>query len=498
MLKRRFYFVLIGLVALMVFGSLSGPSSVNAVSEPLIIDPTKAFTIAALEEFTASSFTDTYNTFSDDSYAIDGDWGTAVYETSAVTADYRPVAYWSGFDSGGVLDGATITQVDIVIRISVSGTNNDEWGLILANLGSDTTLRAEATGDQSLTNLTYTDVNEPDDSSWSSSDVQGCQIDLDYDKITAADNFDIYIYEVCLKVTYSAGGTDYEKDLTETVTAADTLENAASFDRSYSESVTVADVISKTANFARNLVESVGVVGVLATLRGREKDLVETISIVDVRTFSIDYTRNFTEAITVLDTWSKTFGLNRSESIGVVDAGEFSKFISKNMTEVIGASDSIARSVDYSRELTESISVVDATTFSIDYARNLVESISAFDIIDTVKSGGIDYVKDLTEEIEVEEELETIGGVTATLITTGVFYHFFLSTAIYGYLGPVAVVILGYLIVSKYKEAWVFWALLEILMMTVYFAQVASEPLYWWHIFILFFGGVSLWRFSMR
>jgi len=480
--------VIVGLFALVALGSLSSNSSVNAVSiSDLQIEPTKTFDIASLEEFTASSFTDTYNTFTDDAYATDGLWSTAVYETSAVSADYRPVAYWSGFDSGGVLDGATITQVDIVIRLSVSGTNNDEWGLILANLGSDTTLRAEATGDQSLTNLTYTDVNEPDNSAWSATDVQGCQIDLDYDKVTASDNFDIYIYEVCFKVTYTSGGTDYEKNLTETATVADVRTNEADFDRSYTETVTAADVKTTVADFVRNLVESIGVVGALTIAKLTTKDMIESISASDVRTTAVAYARNQVETISIADILARGIGLNMSESVSVVDVIDTAKFIMKDMIESISASDVRTTAVAYARNLTESISAIDAQSNAAIYVRDFVEAITVSDIRDIVKNptGGEDYEKNLTEEIGV-------GPIIGYVVGGTLLYQLFFSLNMWGYLGPIALVIVGYIASKKDRFIGLIFIIVKSLIIAIYLTLVTATPGYWWHVFILILGVILI------
>lgn len=466
---------LVGIIALLVLGPLGGRASVSEVDLTYApFEPIKTFKVAAGDyEFTATSFTDTYATFTDDAYATDGDWSTAVYETTAVTTDYRPVAYWGGFDSG-ITGTGTITQVDVIIRISVSGTTNDEWGFILVN-GGDTTLRAEATGDQALTNLTYIDVAEPSDASWSWTDVQSCQIDLDYDKVAAADNFDIYIYEVCLVITISSG-TAYEKDMTEGVTAAETNENAASYDRTFTESVSAVDVRTTAADMARNLVESIGVVGVLTMLRGREKDLVETVSVADVRNFSTDYARGLVEAISVSDVWSKTFGLNRFESISAADTVDTSKFISKKMSE--------------------SITVADVRMLSADFVRDLVEAITVVEIIDAQKLGGNDYEKDLTEWITVSIELDTEGGTSA--LAGSMFYQLFFSLDMWGYIGPLALVIIGYIVASKDKNLGVLWFVLESLVIANYLTLVAETPDYWWHIFILLIGCMSTLMYSIR
>lgn len=89
----------------------------------------------------------------------------------------------------------------------------------------------------------------------------------------------------------------------------------------------------------------------------------------------------------------------------------------------------------------------------------------------------------------------TTATTTITAITTGVFYHFFLSLEIYGYFGPVIVVVLGYLAVVKDKDLAIFFYILESFMMAGYFLL---GPAYWWHSLFLFLGGFTTWLISLR
>lgn len=302
----------------------------------------------------------------------------------------------------------------------------------------------------------------------------------------------------------AGGGTNYEEYYYESVSAVDVQTNAADFARDLTESVSSVDVITTAADMIRNLVESVGVVGVLTMIRGREKDLVETIAVADVRTLSADFVRNWVETIAASDVFSKTFGLNRSEAISVVDTIEVSKAIQKSMNEAIAASDVRTTAADYVRNQTESISAIDAQsnaavfvrdfveaitaadvlTNAADFARNLVESINVVDIIDAVKGGAIIEAY-LTEEITVSDVLATVGG---TLVTASMFYQLFLSLEMWGYIGPLALVIGGYFIVKKDRFLGVLWFVVESLVIANYMVLVSETPEYWWHIFILLTG----------
>ena len=70
-------------------------------------------------------------------------------------------------------------------------------------------------------------------------------------------------------------------------------------------------------------------------------------------------------------------------------------------------------------------------------------------------------------------------------------YELFLSTGITGYLGPLAIVIIGAMVAKKDKTLGVLWFAVECLFMAQYFALLDATPDYWWQIIILMIGGIS-------
>jgi len=70
------------------------------------------------------------------------------------------------------------------------------------------------------------------------------------------------------------------------------------------------------------------------------------------------------------------------------------------------------------------------------------------------------------------------------------FFEYFLSQEVSGYIGPLAIVIFGYVLFQKDKILGVLWFIVECLFMAQYFALVSATPDYWWQIFILLIGGL--------
>ena len=70
------------------------------------------------------------------------------------------------------------------------------------------------------------------------------------------------------------------------------------------------------------------------------------------------------------------------------------------------------------------------------------------------------------------------------------FSELFLSLDMWGYLGPIGLVIIGYALAEKDKTLGIFWFIVECLFVAHYLDLVAATPQYWWHIFIILLGGL--------
>ena len=341
----------------------------------------------------------------------------------------------------------------------------------------------------------------------------------------SAPNTDIYVWIDNAHLTGSAGGTDYEKDLTETVTASDVKTTEADYDRAYSESVTVADVKTLSANFALFLAESIGAVGIISISKLTTKDMIETITASDVRETAVAYVRNRTESITVSDIIARGIGLKFSESISVVDSSEISKAIALYLFESVTASDVKTTGADYVRELSESISAIDAQSNASAYVRDLVEAITASDSIEAsraislalfesitasdVKTIGADYVRAYVEVVTVSDVRDIVkygagGGidyerdftevitVTDVKVNGSLFYQIFYSLNMWGYIGPTALVIVGYIASKKEKFIAFLFYIVYSLVIFSYLTLIEATPQYWWNVIILILGVILI------
>jgi hypothetical protein len=71
------------------------------------------------------------------------------------------------------------------------------------------------------------------------------------------------------------------------------------------------------------------------------------------------------------------------------------------------------------------------------------------------------------------------------------FEELFLSTEMWGYFGPLALIVIGYLLTKKDKNLGIFFIIVDSLLIAQYLALVAVTPNYWWQVFILILGVIQ-------
>ena len=71
------------------------------------------------------------------------------------------------------------------------------------------------------------------------------------------------------------------------------------------------------------------------------------------------------------------------------------------------------------------------------------------------------------------------------------FYELFLSVGMFGYFGPIGVVLIGYIVAKNDTNLGIVWFLVECLFLAHYLSLVDATPDYWWQVFILLIGGIS-------
>jgi hypothetical protein len=81
-----------------------------------------------------------------------------------------------------------------------------------------------------------------------------------------------------------------------------------------------------------------------------------------------------------------------------------------------------------------------------------------------------------------------VGYLEGSEDTTNIFYLLFLSTELWGYFGPVGLVIIGYILTKKERPLGIFFFIVDALVISHYLTLVEATPDYWWHTIILLLG----------
>jgi hypothetical protein len=152
--------------------------------------------------------------------------------------------------------------------------------------------------------------------------------------------------------------------------------------------------------------------------------------------------------------------------------------------ESLPLSDTISTTLSAGVTVLESIPLADSISTTMAVSTNIFEIIPFFDSVIAEINPSISLV--IYEIIPIESVVVAVGGPD----TTGIFYLLFLSREMWGYLGPAALVIGGYIVTKKNKTLGVLWFIVICLVIGEYLNFVTASPQYWWHIYILLLGGL--------
>lgn len=217
--------------------------------------------------------------------------------------------------------------------------------------------------------------------------------------------------------------------------------------------------------------------------------------------------------------------------------------------ELIDLSDSTDTEINLSMTVSESLPLYDSTDTAVSLVTTIYEIISLFDVVTAeILGGGIDYFVTIYEILPFSESVSTVwnafleiseiiplddtidtawsavleifevidlfDSVTAivnpaitvmiyAIIPIGesgiveggqeglnIFYDVFMSDNSWSYLGPAALVIMGFFLMKKDRGLAVIWFIVECLFIYQYTTLVSANPAYWWHIYILLFGAL--------
>jgi len=117
----------------------------------------------------------------------------------------------------------------------------------------------------------------------------------------------------------------------------------------------------------------------------------------------------------------------------------------------------------------------------LDTAITISENIVLLDTVSIV----INPTSIITLIINAVLPIEELTGVSETM---NIFFELFLSSNMWGYLGPIGLVVIGYLLIQKEKALGIFMIIIYSLVISHYLSLVDTNPGYWWHTIILILG----------
>lgn len=255
---------------------------------------------------------------------------------------------------------------------------------------------------------------------------------------------DTFTIDAVLITTYSY---IYTETVNETISIVDSVETALTATFQYFETISLADVVNTAASFSTVISELISIsasVGVAASL---VLNLFEQVAV--------------SETITV----SALFIVTLVESISLGAFTEASKFVVLSLFESIS---------------------IGAVVTTACYFSTVVNEIVSLTAVTIVPGASIIYKLIIYEVINVYGAIPIL-----TSYRPSVFYDLFLSLEMWGYFGPLALVLIGYFVTKKEKGLGIFFIIVDSLIIYMYLALVEVTPQYWWHIFILILGVIQ-------
>ena len=213
-------------------------------------------------------------------------------------------------------------------------------------------------------------------------------------------------------------------------------------------------------------------------------------------TFEIRFTDTSDEAVEA-DTWQVEGVL-----LHVWTAGGDSYYVTIN--EIVELYDSTTTAVNWSQIVQEIIELYDSTSTVVNWSQIVQDIIDFQGIISTVLNTtiGISETLDIVDRVTtilnpstiitlIINEIIPISYITGEFVELNIFSEIFLSSNMWGYLGPIALVVIGFLLTKKEKSLGIFMFIVDCLVISQYLSLVDATPGYWWHIIILLLGVIQ-------
>jgi len=250
---------------------------------------------------------------------------------------------------------------------------------------------------------------------------------------------------VVIHVNVEVAGNDYTAYPAGSFTMGGTTALAASFSKTLIEGFALAGITVLSVAFAVTLIQSFTLVGTTALAGIYSKTLIEG------------------------------FALAGTTSVFVI----IQLLIADGFALIGGVSLAAAFVVT----LAQGLALGGTTALAVVFVVTLIQGFSLGGTITALKVLIVNLQESFTAGVGVD--ITKIVGVS---LVGSMFFQLFFGLDMWGYLGPFALVIVGYFMVKKDKGLGVIAFIVESLVIANYLTLVSETPAYWWHIFILIFG----------
>jgi hypothetical protein len=216
--------------------------------------------------------------------------------------------------------------------------------------------------------------------------------------------------------------------------------------------------------------ELIDISGTPQTVLDASTTVLETIPLSDTITPFMSVTETLFEILPLSDSVTNAVlsTVTVFESLPLIDSLNDILFGSVTINELIQIQDTVSNSISVVVTIFEVIPIFDTVSITT----NPIFTVTIYEVIDIVS-------------VVIPSGVETI-----TTVTDSIFYQLFFSPEMWSYLGPIAVVVVGYFCMKEDKALGVLWFIVECLIIYQYLVLVATTPDYWWHVYILLFGGL--------
>ena len=139
--------------------------------------------------------------------------------------------------------------------------------------------------------------------------------------------------------------------------------------------------------------------------------------------------------------------------------------------------------VNFSVKLVSGFSLGGSVALAVSYIKNLVEGFSLAGTVSAFKVFLVNLIESFSFGVGV-----TVEKIAGTVLIGSMFFQLFFSDNMWGYIGPVALVIGGYFITNKEKALGIFFIIVDSLIIATYLSLIEVTPSYWWPVIILLLG----------